>query len=115
MKYDFKSENSDLNQTNQDITANHNSDELVSPVIKKPLEFFLEELLITDYGYHSNTKDFYDEYFEIIEIFCLEDNENIRPYYAKLSYEKILNCDIPYECMIEELNNLMVEQQFHIV
>lgn len=83
----------------------------ISTVIKSPVEQFLEELISTDYGYSSSLKDFYNEHWDIIEDLTLEDNENIRLYYAKLTYQKLLSYDIPYENMITELNNLMVEQQ----
>ncbi|MBE6144436.1 MAG: hypothetical protein E7169_02565 [Firmicutes bacterium] len=88
-----------------------NSEENIPTVIKSPLEIFLETLLSTDFGYNDDIKEFYNEHWDIIENQNLEDTENIRLHYAKLSYQKILSHNIPYESMMIELNNLMVEQQ----
>ena len=86
-------------------------EEDVPTAIKSPLETYLENLLSTDFGYSNDIKEFYDEHWDIIENQNLEDTANIRLHYAKLSYQKILNHNIPYESMLTELNNLMVEQQ----
>lgn len=76
-----------------------------------PVKIFLSELISTDYGYTSNMQDFYNENWEVIENYSLEDDMNIRTHYSKLAYQKLLEANIPYDAMITELNNLMVEQQ----
>lgn len=76
-----------------------------------PIQTFLNELINTDYGYASNMQDFYNENWEIIENYNLDDNMNIRLHYSKLAYQKLLESNIPYDAMINELNNLMIEQQ----
>lgn len=92
-------------------TNNTYDNSLSSNVNKSPLETSLEELLNSDFGYSEDMQAFYNEHFEIIENLSLEDNQNIRKHYAKLAYQKLLDNNIPFDVMVKELNNLMIEQQ----
>lgn len=87
------------------------TEELSLEVKENPTQDFLDQLLVLEFEYDSNIQDFYKNHFEILENWSLEDNKNIRLYCAKLGYERIIKFDIPYDTMIEELNNIMVEQQ----
>lgn len=98
-------------ETEDDTYHLYYTEELPLEVKENPTQDFLDQLLITDFGYNSNIQDFYRKYSHILENWSLEDNQNIRMYYAKLSYEKIIKFGIPYTTMIEELNNIMIEQQ----